>query len=193
MARISVLEGISVREFARQQGVNESAIRQAVKTGRLADAVYDDGSLDAVRARVLWLKTRDTSRQKQSSVRSSKLADDASKARGLNDVKFDKLEVDLETARLELAVLKRESIAYSDARRALAAFMRMHRDMSLRFAVRYGPAIAAEVGCDEGELIIALSVRMREALNEAADNARPFPKAQPTVVTQEAVEDAADE
>lgn len=192
MPRITTTEGISVREFARQQGVDESAIRQAVKNGRLADAVYDDGSIDEVRARVLWLKTRDTSRQKGVAKRASKNAENAAKARGLNDVKFDKLEVDLETARLELSVLKRESIPYSEARRALAAFMRMHRDMSLRFAVRYGPAIAAELGCDEGALIIALSARMREALNEAADNARPFPKAQPAVAN-EAAEDTGSE
>jgi len=177
--RISEKEGVSVLAFSRSVGVSESAIRQAVKSGRLSDAVFTDGSLDEVKARVLWYATT-SPRGPKSSKPKSKLAEDAAGAigkRGINDVKLEKLEVDLEAARLELAVTKRESIPYSEARRALAAFMRLHRDMALQFAVRHGPAIAADVGCEEGVLIAAISSHMRDALNEAMDGPRPFPRA----------------
>lgn len=93
--------------------------------------------------------------------------------------RIELLGIQIERGKLALASEQRESIPYSEARRALAAFMRMHRDMSLRFAVRYGPAIAAELGCDEDALIIALEMRMREAMNEAFENARPFPRKDP--------------
>jgi hypothetical protein len=184
MGAALIRQGMSVRAFAKSVGVNEAAIRQAVQNGRLADAVFGDGSLDEVAARVHWLKTTNTSRQKSPAPR-SKLAGDADRARGINDVKFDKLEVELEKARLDLAEQKRTSIPYAAARKSLAGFMRLYRDICLQFAVRHGPAIAAEVGCEEGPLIAALSAHMRHALNEAASNPRPFPKVAEVVVPAE--------
>lgn len=184
MTRISTRQGISVNAFAKLMDVRENAIRTAVKSGRLASAVFPDGSLDEVRARVLWLKTSNPARQR-TPVATSKLGQEATRARDINDVKFETMEVELEDARLKLAASKRESIPYVEARRALAAFVRLNRDVALRFAIRHGPAIAAEVGCDESALIASISSHMRQALNEAADNPKPFPKAVPYTIPAE--------
>lgn len=78
-------------------------------------------------------------------------------------------KAEAELLKLQGAVIDKET-----AKRAVRASFRLLRDTVLNFPNRYGPVIAAEVGCDPRQLIIALDTRLRLMLTEMADSPVPF-------------------
>lgn len=172
-------KGIAVAAFARSVGVNPNAVHHRIKTGSLADAVHDDGSLDEEQARVLWFANANPSymrSRRQDELEpppGKKTAANAAKARGEFQIKTDRAEVELEMARLKLAEMKREYVPADEVRRAQRAVARTTRDMFLNFAARHGGEMAGELGVDPGQLIGLLEAHIRKALNEAASAPMP--------------------
>lgn len=167
--------GISVNAFAAAMGVNEKTVRAKIKNGRLAEAVFDDGSLDETHARALWFANSNPARMKGRDLgKKSAIGEAASEARSEFNLKLDRMAVDLEAAQINLEKLKGSSVDREEARRAVRAFARLHRDHMLRFASRHGPAIAAELGVDAASLVARLDAQIREALIEAFANPVPF-------------------
>lgn len=175
-------EGISVRAFAKTMGVDEKAVRQKVKNGRLAEAVLPDGSLDEPVARALWFTNTDTSKQRmreRDKPQAPKLTQDAEEGLKEYQIKLERMQVALEVEQINLKKLKENTVDLTEAKRAVRSLMRIHRDAMLNFANRYGPAIAAKLGVRPAELVGELDARIRDALVEAANAKLPFTMAPP--------------
>lgn len=169
--------GISANAFAKKMGVTRGAVVDRVKRGSLADAVLDDGSLDEEMARVLWFSNVNPNKmgvRDKDKPKGSRLAEDAEAAKSEFQLKLDRMKVDLEAATINLDKLRGSTVDKDAARRAVRQFARNHRDHMLRFAARHGPGIAAELGVDAATLVGLVEARIRDALNEAADNPVPF-------------------
>jgi hypothetical protein len=158
-------------------GVGDNAVRSRIKNGRLADAVLDDGSLDEALARTLWITNADLSRvrlREKDRPKKNKLKREAEDGKDEYDIKLERMQIALETERINLEKLKSSTIDLDEAKRAVRTLMRLQRDAMLNFANRYGPAIAAVVGCKAPDLVAELDARMRDALNDAAKSRLPF-------------------
>lgn len=55
-------EGISIREYARRRGVSDTAVRKALKAGRIV--ALPDGKIDEVAANLAWQSNTDPSFQR---------------------------------------------------------------------------------------------------------------------------------
>lgn len=162
----SVKTGISRYSFAKKMGVTFRAVAQKVANGRLADAVFPDGSLDEEIATRLW--NSNTAHQ-------MKRGEGAKQERaGEYKIKLRQMQVDLETAEIKLTRLKESTIDREQARIAGRAAMRALRDHMLNFANRYGASIAGEIGADPGTLMGLIDAKMRLALGEVAETRNPF-------------------
>ncbi|MGO8269260.1 hypothetical protein ACC862_24160 [Rhizobium ruizarguesonis] len=177
------LIGVSVRDFAESLGVTYEAVMKRTKAGKFSpDAFHEDGSLDEEVARVDWFantnpnrtQAKPGDRPKPPRKNAAQHGADAEEKRGEFLIKLERAEVALEKERIELANLKRTHMPADEARRAVRTMMRMHRDHMLNFANRHGPAIAAEVGVSAAALVGLLEARIRDALNDAADQPLPF-------------------
>jgi hypothetical protein len=177
------LIGASAADFAESVGVSYEAVMKRVKAGKFsAEAIHEDGSFDEELARVDWFANTNPNRiqvrpgdlpkpRRKSPADHGKQAEEK---RGEYIIKLERAEIALEKERLELANLKRTHMPADEARRAVRTMMRMHRDHMLNFANRHGPAIAAELGVPAGQLVGLLEARIRDALNDAADQPLPF-------------------
>lgn len=177
-------QGVSVFAFAKAIGVSDNAVRDRIKRGSLADAVFDDGSLDEEKARVLWFANANPNRMRAAKEKKPAAAEQAEQGRSEFELKLDRMEVDLDAARLNLEKLRGSTVDKEAARRAVRQFARNHRDHMLRFAARHGPAIAADLGVDAAALVSLLEARIRDALVEASENPIPFddgPQPEPAV------------
>ncbi|TIX06062.1 MAG: hypothetical protein E5V57_07585, partial [Mesorhizobium sp.] len=64
------------------------------------------------------------------------------------DLKVERMQVDLEAAKINLERLKETTVDKEEARRAIRSLMRVFRAAMLNFANRYASDIAAEVEAD---------------------------------------------
>lgn len=177
-------EGITIADFAREMGVRPQSVRDRVKSGRMARAVLDDGSLDPERARVDWFANTNPNRIKPRAGDKSKpgsaLKRDADASNPSEyDLKISLMGVELESKQIALEKLKESTIDRLEAARIVRGLMRMHRNVLVNFASRYGPEIAAECGTDERILIGSIESRLRICLNEAASGTLPFGASDP--------------
>jgi hypothetical protein len=170
-------EGVSLAEFAKSVGATYSDVQKKIKAGKISeDCFFEDGSVDEEKARVEWFATlnpnrmrnRDRDKPKPPTKNPKEHAAAAREKRTEFLTKQEREEVDLETARVKLSILKKEYVPVEDARRAQRAIARTTRDMFLNFSARYGPEMAGELGVDPGVLIGLLEAKIRTALNEAA-------------------------
>lgn len=83
----------------------------------------------------------------------------------LNDAQTELILVKTDIARVQLERARKEVIDRHVAKKAVVNLMRMVRDGVLNFPSRYGPDIAAKVGCDPRDLTNELEAQMREMLN----------------------------
>ncbi|MER8394068.1 hypothetical protein NKH10_19450 [Mesorhizobium sp. M1340] len=177
MAGRKKIDGISVAAFAREMGVTPNAVRQRVKSGRLAKAILPDGSVDAVVARVDWFANSNPNQQRRKAPgKTSKLRADAEGAEETSeyDLKVERMQVDLEAAKINLERLKETTVDKEEARRAIRSLMRVFRAAMLNFANRYASDIAAEVEADPVLLAGVLEEQMRAALAELAKTRAPL-------------------
>lgn len=171
------VEGMSVAAFAREMGVTPNAVRQRVKSGRLAKAIHEDGSVDSILGRVLWFANSNPNQQRRKpATKTSKLRADAEGAEDTSeyDLKVERMQVDLEAAKINLERLKETTVDKEEARRAIRSLMRVFRASMLNFANRYASDIAAEVDADAVLLAGVLETHMRLALAELAKTRAPM-------------------
>lgn len=174
-------QGIAVYAFAKSMGVTPKAVADRIARGSMADAVFEDGSLDEEKARVLWFanmnpnrvrsKAKDIAAAPRDGRGTAKTAEDS---RGEFRVKMEREEIALRKETIQLAILEGSVINKDDARMATRALMRTYRDGMLNFANRHGAALAAQFGIPAGEFNGALEARIREELNEIANAPVPF-------------------
>ena len=170
-------QGIAVYAFAKKMRVSDNAVRSRIKSGRLAEAVFDDGSLNEEIATALWEQNAPKRRKVDPvppSQRKAKIAARAKEAGNEYAIKLQRMQIALETEKINLEKLKNSTVDREEVRRAARAFGRAHRDAMTNFASRFGAGIAAEAGCDAATLIGLIDARMREALLEAIDIPVPF-------------------
>jgi len=177
MANHKERKGIAVYAFAKKMRVSDNAVRSRIRNGRLAKAVHEDGSLDEELATALWNR-EPPARRKHLPVplarRRAAIKEEGEHGKAEYEIKLERMEVALETEKIQLEKLRQTTVDREDVRQAARAFGRAHRDAMLNFAPRFGPAIAAKIGCDAASLIAALDAGMREALLETVGIPVPF-------------------
>lgn len=168
-------QGLSVRAFAKELGVTENAVRSRIKRGkRIAEAVFDDGSLDADRASALWWVDLEAGNMRGGKKQTAAIAGQAREAIDLSRVKAEREEVDLATAKIKLAKEEGSVIDREEAKRGAASFARVFRDSVLNFAARKGPDLAHKLGVEPRQLIPLLEADLREMLVDLAGQPMPF-------------------
>jgi len=160
--------GISIREAARRIGIDEAAVRRAIKAGKLSVSLLPDGSLNPETVVGDYNSSVDLSK-----VRSSRKTPLVPLS-NFQALKTTKIALDVQMAKQELAQARGELIDKREAQKAVRMLMRTFRNAMLDFSSRYGSVIAAKTGCDAPLLIGVLEAQMREALNELAAHQLPF-------------------
>ncbi|MER9003322.1 hypothetical protein NKI15_06795 [Mesorhizobium sp. M0862] len=171
------LDGISLAAFAREMGVTPNAVRQRVQRGSLAGSIFPDGSVDSVAARVQWFANSNPNQQRRKpAAKTSKLREAAEGAEETSeyDLKVERMQVDLEAAKINLERLKETTVDREEARRAIRSLMRVFRAAMLNFANRYASDIAAVVEADPVQLAGTLEEHMRLALAELSKTRAPM-------------------
>lgn len=159
----NVPQSESKSAFAKRIGVSPSWVSQLVARGL---PLTPDGRKVLVADAIEWLKTNVA----QQEVDGTSLADAKTRLVMANALR----------AELALERERGSQISVEEVRAAAREFGRLHRDAMLNFANRFGPAIAAEVGCEDGALIAAISAKMREALQDALTIPTPFQRVDQT-------------
>ncbi len=182
--------GVSKRAFAAMVGVSDTAVRKAVKAGRIE--VLPDGTIDPDAGKLQWSRTTDPARTKvRISVRTklpgsppSVVTEDDARAavslvrRILKEEGADSSGmISFEMARTAETILKshERELKMAQRRKELVplAAVRSHVEkafIGLRQAIqrlpsRHVASIAAEIGCDPSLLDAALSKAITAELN----------------------------
>lgn len=180
--------GVSRRQFAKQAGVSEMAVRKAIKAGRIT--LLPNGTIDAVAAMEQWERGTDPARTKvrtdkrparSAAVRTEQDAADAITLirRVLSEEGADSTgKIDFGMARIAETILKarERELKMAQRRKELVSLDRVREHVSKAFigfrqAVqrlpsRHVAAIAAELGCDAGALEAALSKAIAAELDD---------------------------
>lgn len=175
--------GISIRAYARSRGVSDTAVRKAIKTGRVTlDA---DGTIDPDRADAEWQSNTDTAQQRKSigaaqrpvpneaiaSVRET-LGDSPAPATGgttylqartANEV------LKAQTNKVRLAKLKGELVDRAQAMAHVFKLARSERDAWLNWPSRVSSQMAAELNVDSHRLHVMLEKAVRAHLAELGE------------------------
>ena len=177
--------GVSLRAYARHRGVSDTAVRKAIKSGRIQ--TESDGTIDVAKVDRQWERNTDRAQQRASSAKTKavpKAALDAvadtlnenghagsgttyMQARIANEV------LKAQTNRIKLQQLKKELV---DRNRALAqvfTLARAERDAWLNWPTRISSRLAAELGVDTHRLHSLLEQEVRQHLQALGD---PTPK-----------------
>ena len=184
-------EGVSARAFARLVGVSDTAIRKAVKTGRLK--ALSDGTIDPVAGERQWKAAADPARGKPREPANSRVAptivavrseDEARAAvhliaRVLQEEGAESAgTIDFGMARTAETILKarERDLKIAERRKELVplALVKGHiekafvgyRQAVQRLPSRFAAQMAADVGCEAGALDAALSKVIATVLDE---------------------------
>jgi hypothetical protein len=185
--------GVSRREFAKQIGVSEGAVRKAIQTGRIE--ALPDGTIDPVAALRAWTSNTDPSRiglrqtampaaTTQALVRPVVTSDDAKAAVNLitrilmEEGHEDPGKVDYGAARTAETILKarERDLRIAERRKELVPLVSVkqhiekafigYRQAMQRLPSRHVPTMAAELKCDPVLLESLLSKAIAETLRE---------------------------
>jgi len=151
--------------FARRIRRSKAYVTKLITRGLPLTA---DGKQVLIEAALTWL---------DGNVASHETAAASAKTTDLNAAKTQLALIQAERTKFALEVEKGRYVLREDVKRAARSFGRAHRDAMLGFANRFGPSIAARIGCDPVALIGELEARMREALLEAVGIPVPFNEA----------------
>ncbi len=175
--------GISIRAYARSRGVSDTAVRKAIKTGRVT--LEADGTVDPDRADAEWQNNTDTAQQRKSvgttqrpvpneaiaSVREAlgeSLTPSAGgttflQARTANEV------LKAQTNKVRLAKLKGELVDRAQAIAHVFKLARSERDAWLNWPSRVSSQMAAELNVDGHRLHVMLEKAVRAHLAELGE------------------------
>lgn len=173
--------GVSLRAYAKHRGVSDTAVRKAIKSGRIQ--AESDGTIDIDKVDKQWDRNTDRAQQRKSSGATKavpKAALDAvadtlsesgntgggttyMQARTANEV------LKAQTNRIKLQQLKKELV---DRAKAIAHVFRMarsERDAWLSWPARVSAQMAAELGVDPHKMHVMLESYVRQHLSELSD------------------------
>ena len=167
--------GVSIREYARRRGVSDTAVRKAIKQGRITAEA--DGSIDVEKANADWKRNTSTVRPKVKAVPKSAveaveetLKESGSyeggttfmQARTANEV------LKAQTGRVKLKQLKGELIDRDAAIAHVFRLARQERDAWTSWPSRISSQMAADLEVDAHKLHVMLERYVREHLSELA-------------------------
>jgi hypothetical protein len=173
--------GVSLRAYAKHRGVSDTAVRKAIKSGRIQ--AESDGTIDIDKVDKQWDRNTDRAQQRKSSGATKavpKAALDAvadtlsesgntgggttyMQARTANEV------LKAQTNRIKLQQLKKELV---DRAKAIAHVFRMarsERDAWLSWPARVSAQMAAELEVDPHKMQVMLESYVRQHLSELSD------------------------
>ncbi|MGH7343269.1 MAG: elements of external origin [Candidatus Rokuibacteriota bacterium] len=170
--------GISIRAYARARGVSDTAVRKAIKTGRITPE--HDGTIEDSRADREWQRNTDSSQQRgrQRAVPNEAIAAVREtvgeaplpggpgggttflQARTANEV------LKAQTQKLRLSRLKGELVDRAQAIAQVFTLARAERDAWLNWPARISAQMAAELGMDGHALHVILEREVRHHLEE---------------------------
>lgn len=161
--------GISIRAYARQRGISESAVRKAIKSGRVTP--LPDGTIDAARTDRQWSNNTDQAKKKpvaNEAIQSVRETVDAPstggttflQARTANEV------LKAQTSKVRLAKLKSEVVDRAQAIAHVFKLARTERDAWLNWPARISAQLAADLEVDAHTLHVSLEREVRRHLEE---------------------------
>lgn len=190
--------GISIRAYARACGVSDTAVRKAIKTGRIS--ALADGTIDPAQADVQWAGNTDPALQRKVSTPSAAKAKPAAPApppaqvsaapaapinqgtsQSTNPVGLATGGTSLlqartanellkaQTNKVRLARMKGELIERAQAIAHVFRLARNERDAWLNWPGRVSARMAADLNVDAHALHIALDSAVREHLAELGE------------------------
>ena len=178
--------GLSIRAYARHRGVSDTAIRKAIKAGRITPEA--DGTIDPQRADAQWSQnTLDVAPGTKAGTASTSQADELPmpqapraaraptapsgpnggttllQARTANEI------VKAQANKVRLARLKGELVDRQQAIAHVFALARAERDAWINWPPRIAPQLAARLAVDPHAMHVALDAVVREHLQELAE------------------------
>lgn len=173
--------GVSLRAYARHRGVSDTAVRKAIKSGRIQ--TESDGTIDIAKVDKQWALNTDQAQQRKSR-RTTKAVPKAAldavtetlnengastggttymQARTANEV------LKAQTNRIKLQKLKRELVDRAKALSHIFRLARSERDSWLSWPSRVSAQMAAELEVDPHKMHVTLESYVRQNLSELAD------------------------
>ena len=175
--------GISIRAYGRHRGVSDTAVRKAIKAGRIS--TLPDGTIDAEAADAQWDLNTDQAQQRTDKKPKTKAVPQAAvtaveetlkessteqsggttymQARTANEV------LKAQTNRLKLQQLKKELVDRSKALSHVFRLARSERDAWVGWPARVSAQMAADLEVDAHKMHMTLENYVREHLSELAD------------------------
>jgi hypothetical protein len=149
--------GVSQRSYAKHKGVSESAVRKAIKSGRLKP--LPDGTIDPALADLQWARNTNP-RMAISEPARPPVSGSLLQARTASEI------VRAQTGKIRLARLKGELIDRNQAIAQVFKLARVERDAWINWPARVSAEMAAALSVDAHKLHIALESAVREHLQE---------------------------
>ena len=173
--------GVSLRDYAKHRGVSDTAVRKAIKSGRIQ--AETDGTIDIAKVDKQWDRNTDRAQQRKSSGATKavpKAALDAvadtlsesgntgggttyMQARTANEV------LKAQTNRINLQQLKNELVDRAKAIAHVFRIARAERDAWLSWPARVSAQMAAELEVDSHKMHVMLESYVRQHLSELSD------------------------
>jgi len=188
--------GISIRAYARARGVSDTAVRKAIKTGRIS--ALADGTIDPAQADAEWQGNTDPALQRKTAARAMEKvsptpsppptakvsaapaasthtgagtspAGIATGGASLLQARTANELLKAQTNKVRLARMKGELIERAQAVSQVFRLARNERDAWLNWPGRVSARMAADLNVDAHSLRIALDAAVREHLTELGE------------------------
>ncbi len=186
--------GISIRAYARERGVSDTAVRKAIKVGRITPE--PDGTINPATADAQWLHNTDQAlqRKQQPEVRQAPPpraevqperppprtfrhdagppptpAPAASSGTSLLQARTANEVLKAQTNKVRLARMKGELIERSQAMAQVFKLARAERDAWLNWPTRVSAQLASSLAVDAHTLHVLLEAAVREHLSELGE------------------------
>jgi len=172
--------GVSIRGYARHRGVSDTAVRKAIKTGRITTEA--DGTIDIDKVDKQWRSNTNTPPHKKTSGSERKAipkaaldaVDDTLRESGGHSTTFVQARtaneiLKAQTNRLKLQQLKNELVDRAGALAHIYRLARSERDAWQSWPARISSQMAVELNVDPHTLHTLLERYIREHLSELSD------------------------
>jgi len=160
---------LSLRAYAKHRGVSDTAVRKAIKSGRIT--VQADHLIDPDVADEQWNKNTDPSKVRSSGQRSNASITEhpETDCTGALDMTYEQAKLahevlKAEIGNLELKILNGELIDRKKALEKVFVLARRERDVWINWPARVSAALAVELQVEEHALYTALTDAVRDEL-----------------------------
>lgn len=164
---------MSIREYARYKGISDTAVRKAIKNGRITPLA--DGGIDADVVDAVWEQNKDPSKirdfeedEHETQVPTASNVATYMQAKTANEV------IKAKTAQLEFEKLKGDYVERKKAENHVFTFARSLRDNVKNAPARFSAEIAAKLNIDEQKLYFELENLTRVILEELSSSTFRF-------------------